>query len=139
MIVRSVLLKLPPLAAFALFTQRAGDWWPPDRRHTDDPRSEIFLLPGGRFYERASDGREVELGRVRAWEAPVRILLDFYIASGPEQPTEVEIVFAAQPDGTRVTVIHRPTPASAAIWAARAPRYAASWQIVLAALARATA
>ena len=85
-----------PPAAFALFTEKIGEWWPPDRRHTEDPASEIFILESGRFYERARDGHEVELGCVRSWELPRRILLDFFIATGPENPTEVEITFAAE-------------------------------------------
>ena len=96
-------------------------------------------MPSGRFYERARDGREVELGRVRSWDRPNRILLDFFIATGPERPTEVEIAFAARDGGTRVTVTHRPKPESEALWVERAPRYAQSWDVVLAALARAAA
>jgi hypothetical protein len=95
-IVKSVVLPLSPGAAFDLFTLRAGAWWPVDRRHTQDPASEIFFIPSGRFYERARDGREVELGHVRAWDRPNRILLDFFPATGPERPTEVEIAFAAR-------------------------------------------
>ncbi len=134
MIVKSILLDLDLPAAFALFTDRISAWWPPERRHSGDPASAIFLLPSGRFYERASDGREVELGKVTAWDAPRRILLDFYIATGPDHPTEVEITFAPEANATRVTVTHRAKPASTHLWPERAPRYAASWQIVLAAL-----
>jgi hypothetical protein len=139
MIVKSVVLPLAPIAAFELFTRKIGEWWPADRRHTQDPTSEIFLLESGRFYERARDGREVELGYVRSWELPKRILLDFFIATGPEKPTEVEIAFAADGGGTRVTVTHRPKPASEALWTERAPRYERSWDVVLAALFRAAA
>jgi hypothetical protein len=56
MMVKSVLLPLAPIAAFQLFTQKIGEWWPPDRRHTEDPASEIFLLESGRFFERAATG-----------------------------------------------------------------------------------
>jgi len=139
MMVKSVTLPLAPSAAFALFTQRIGEWWPPDRRHTQDPTSEIFLLASGRFYERARDGREVDLGRVRSWDPPRRILLDFFIATGPEQPTEVEITIDALEGGARVTVVHRPKPESEALWTERAPRYERSWEIVLAALSDAAA
>lgn len=139
MMVKSVMLPLTPLAAFELFTQKIGVWWPADRRHTQDPTSEIFLLQSGRFYERARDGQEVELGHVRSWELPSRILLDFFIATGPEKPTEVEITFAAQEGGTRVTVTHRPKPDSESLWTDRAPRYERSWNVVLAALSRAAA
>ena len=139
MIVKSVMLPLPPPAAFELFTRKIGEWWPLDRRHTQDPASEIFLLQSGRFYERARDGHEVELGYVRSWELPRRILFDFFIATGPEKPTEVEITFAADEGGTRVTVIHRPKPSSEALWTERAPRYARSWDLVLEALCRSAA
>jgi hypothetical protein len=137
MIVKSVVLPLAPAVAFELFTGKIGEWWPANRRHTEDPASEIFLLRSGRFYERARDGREVELGRVRSWEHPARILLDFFIATGPARPTEVEITFAAGEGGTRVTIVHRPKPASEALWVEQAPRYDRSWDIVLAALSQA--
>jgi hypothetical protein len=139
MIVKSVFLPLPRDAAFELFTQKIGQWWPADRRHTQDPASEIYLLASGRFYERARVGREVDLGRVRAWEFPERILLDFYVATGRDQPTEVEIAFAATAGGTRLTVRHGPKPVSEALWSERAPRYEQSWDVVLAALAQAAA
>jgi hypothetical protein len=134
MIVKSVTLRLAPMAAFDLFTRRISDWWPADRRHTQDPASKIFLLESGRFYERAPDGHEVDLGHVRNWEPPNRILLDFFIATGREKPTEVEIIFSARNSGTQVTVTHRPTARSESLWAGRAPRYGPSWEAVLAAL-----
>jgi len=137
MMVKSVVLPLSPLEAFELFTQRIGEWWPQDRRHTGDPESGIHLLRSGRFYERARDGQEVDLGSVRVWEAPSRLLLDFFIATGPDRPTEVEITFAAQGSGTRVTVAHRAKPASEDLWGERAPRYEQSWNGVLAALSKA--
>jgi hypothetical protein len=139
MMVKSVVLRLAPIAAFELFTSRTGEWWPVDRRHSQDPASEIFLLETGRFYERARDGREVELGRVRYWQRPHRILLDFYIATGRENPTEVEITFVARGAGTQVTVTHRAKPESEALWDERAPRYGRSWDAVLAALCQAAA
>ncbi|HEY1908237.1 MAG TPA: SRPBCC domain-containing protein [Myxococcaceae bacterium] len=138
MITRSVVLPLDPGAAFTLFTARIGEWWPPDRRHTKDPASQIFLLPTGRFYEQARTGEEVDLGRVRSWEPPRRIVLDFFIATGPDRPTEVEITFVARGTSTEVVVAHRPTADSAALWVERAPKYERSWEVVLNALARAT-
>ena len=108
MMFKSVHLPLAPAAAFDLVTRRIDEWWPPERRHANDPGSQIFLLASGRFYERARDGREVELGYVRSWDAPRRIVLDFFIATGPERPTEVEIAFEARGAGTEVTVVHRP-------------------------------
>jgi hypothetical protein len=99
----------------------------------------MFLLEGGRFFERASDGREVELGRVRAFEPPKRLLLDFYPGTDAAHPTEVEVHFVHEEGGTRVVVHHRATKASESLFGARAPRYVASWDLVLPALARALA
>jgi hypothetical protein len=132
-----VLLPLAPKAAFDLFTQRIGEWWPPDRRHSGDPNSEIFLLESGRFYERTDQGLEIELGCVRDWRLAERILIDFFIATGPERPTEVEIAFSPQGNGTRVVVTHRPKPSSEALWTQYATRYAQSWDAVLSALEQA--
>jgi hypothetical protein len=137
MIVKSVLLPLAPVAAFELFTKNAGEWWPADRRHTKDPASEIFLLETGRFYERARDGHEVELGVIRSWDKPKRLLIDFFIATGPDFPTEVEVIFTGEAGGTRVTVNHRPKAVSEALWPERASRYEQSWSAVLAALSHA--
>ncbi len=136
MIVNSVLLDMGVPRAFAFVTGRISDWWPAERRHTGDPSSRIFLLASGRFYERASDGREVDLGKVTLWNEPHAILLDFYIATGPDHPTEVEIRFEAQGEQTRVTVMHRRKPESAHLWDERSLRYATSWTIVLGALER---
>lgn len=135
---KTVVLPLPPAAAFELFTQHASEWWPEDRRHTKDPESTIAILATGRFFERSRAGVEVELGRVRVWQPPHRLELDFYVASGPDAPTDVTISFTAEGDATRVTVEHRPTAASEKIWSERAPRYAASWDRVLDALAAAS-
>lgn len=134
---KTVHLPVPPDRAFALFTEHASEWWPEDRRHTKDPESTIAIEAGGRFFERSRAGVEVELGRVRTWSPPDRLELDFYIATGPDQPTDVTVTFVAEGAGTRVTVHQRPTRASLSLWNERAPRFVASWERVLEALAKA--
>jgi hypothetical protein len=137
MIRKTVLLACDAARAFALFTEQASDWWPESRRHTKDPRSTITILASGRFWERAADGQEVELGRVQVWDPPRRLVLDFYPGTDAEHPTEVVVTFVAEAGGTRVTVDHQPTAASEALWKQRFARFEASWDLVLAALARA--
>lgn len=140
MIEKSVVLECPPARSFELFTREISAWWPPERRHTNDAQSELFLLESGRFYERARDGREVELGRVVAWEAPTRLVLEWYPGTDAEHPTEVEVKFIALVGDTTRTLVeieHRPTDASRELFESRAPRYEASWELVFAALSRA--
>jgi uncharacterized protein YndB with AHSA1/START domain len=130
---KTLLLPCPPDRAFALLTERAGEWWPPDRRHTKDPRSSIAIEPGGRFYERAADGAEVELGIVRVFEPPRRLVLDWYPGTGPSEPTHVEILLVAEGAGTRVTLTHRAGPLSADSYSKKAAAYERSWTLVLSA------
>ena len=132
MLEKSILLQRTPNEAFRLFTERISAWWPQSHRPAKDPASVLFLEPD-RFLERASDGREIQLGRVLSWEPPHRIALDFFIGTGPTQPTSVEITFKPEADGTRILVSHQSKPESEALWSLRAPTFEKSWETVLAA------
>jgi uncharacterized protein YndB with AHSA1/START domain len=134
MIHKSVFLHCPPARAFQLFTEEISIWWPESRRHTSDPNSQIFLLAGGRFFERARDGHEIELGYVHDWDPPRRLVLDFYPGTDPAHPTRVVVGFVAEGDGTRLTIEHGPTEASADLFDLRAPRYETSWDAVFVSL-----
>jgi hypothetical protein len=136
-IAKSAFLQCAPERAFALFTEHASDWWPEPLRHTGDPRSEISMRADGRFWERAADGHEVELGRVTVWESPQRLILDFYPGTDVEHPTAVVVRFTAEHGGTRVDVEHGPKPESAALWPGGAIRFERAWDLVLAAAQRA--
>ena len=109
---KSVFLSCSPDAAFRLFTQEISKCWPVSHRRSKEPASQLFLLESGRFYELAPDTREFDLGRVRAWEPPQRLLLDFYLGTDAEHPTEVEVTFTPESAGTRVRIKHRPGAAS---------------------------
>jgi hypothetical protein len=137
MIRKTAYLACQPARAFTLFTERATHWWPKDVRHTADPESEIRMLATGRFWERASNGHEVELGRVLVWEPAQRLVLDFYPGTDERHPTEVVVSFREEKGGTRVVVEHSPKPESSTLWATGAPRFERSWTRVMAALAEA--
>jgi uncharacterized protein YndB with AHSA1/START domain len=138
MIRKSILLRCDPPRAFRLFTARISEWWPTERRHTGDPESTIVLSETGPFFERSRAGDQVDLGKVLAWEPPARLLLDWYPGTDAEHPTRVEVAFASEGRWTRIDVLHLATPASEDLFPLRAPRYEASWTIVLDALSRAT-
>lgn len=133
MITRTVLLRCDPPRAFTLFTERAGEWWPAERRHTKDPQSTIRIEKTGRFYERSTTGAEVELGIVRSFEPARRLVLDWYPGTSAAQPTHVEVRFEAEGPDTRITILHGPGPASAELYAQRVAAYEASWTRVLSA------
>ncbi|MEZ5356186.1 MAG: SRPBCC domain-containing protein [Bryobacteraceae bacterium] len=131
MIEKSVILHCDPERAFALFTASISDWWPKTHRLSKDPESVLTMESTGRFWERATDGREVELGRVLLWEPPARIVMDFYLGTNPNQPTEVEILFSPSGTSTLVTVHHRSKPGSEDLWMLRAPAFDRNWSVVL--------
>lgn len=133
---QSVILPCLPDAAFSLFTGEISTWWPPEHRLTKDPSSVLFLEETGRFFERASDGREVELGRVRCWERPVRLVLDFYLGTGPDRPTEVSVRFVPCQGGTRVSIEHKAASSTQSVWETRSPVFERNWTAVLASLRR---
>jgi uncharacterized protein YndB with AHSA1/START domain len=103
---KTVTVKQPPERAFALFTARIADWWPA----TDSSAGGTVVLeprPQGKVYQRSSDGSIEFLGDVLTWEPPHRLVLRWQPASGMAAPTEVEVVFNAEADGTRVELEHR--------------------------------
>lgn len=112
----AVTVALAPEAAFELFTERFGDWWPRDSHHISDTPTATAVLEareGGRLYERAEDDSEQDWGYVRELERPERLLLAWHLTPEwtfdpePARATEVEVTFAPDGNGTRVTLEHR--------------------------------
>ena len=107
---KSVTVCCPPEVAFRVFTREIGRWWPLHRgySHGFERKEAIFLDDhvGGRFYERFTDGTELEIGRVSRVEPPHLILFTWQ-SPGWEAATEVEVRFIAEAAGTRVDLEHR--------------------------------
>ena len=107
---RSVDVAIPPSAAFELFTTGIARWWPLHHgfSYGGDRAATIALEPrlGGRFYERFTDGDELQVGEVIACEPPARIVFTWQ-APGWSGATEVEVTFAGDDRLTRVEVEHR--------------------------------
>ncbi|HTP74328.1 MAG TPA: SRPBCC domain-containing protein [Burkholderiaceae bacterium] len=109
-------VAVPPAQAFRIFTEQIEQWWRrgPRFRHSRGDSGLIALEPkvGGRVFESFDvDGTPhvVEIGRIRIWQPPQRLLFDWQVAQGTAlERTEVEVLFEAVGDhGTRVTVTHR--------------------------------
>jgi uncharacterized protein YndB with AHSA1/START domain len=109
---KEVTVPAPPELAFEVFTQRFADWWPD--HHLSDGDVDTYILesrPGGRWYERTTDGRECDWGRVLEWEPPHRLLMSWNISArwqaDPMLASEVEVTFRPVTDGTVVVLEHR--------------------------------
>ncbi len=111
---RSVTVDAPLEQTFRTFTAGLGRWWPLSYTFKEDrfATAEIEPRAGGRWFERATDGRELSWGEVRSFEPPRRLVLAFGISperqpEAPERASEVEVRFADDAGRTRVEVIHR--------------------------------
>ncbi|MBE7417228.1 MAG: SRPBCC domain-containing protein [Ideonella sp.] len=110
-----VTVAVPPVQAFRIFTEQIELWWRRGPRFRCAPGDAglIAIEPhvGGRVFESYTvDAREhvVEIGRIRIWDPPHRLLFDWRAANfAPAEHTEVEVLFEPSPAGTRVTVTHR--------------------------------
>jgi uncharacterized protein YndB with AHSA1/START domain len=104
-------IAAPPSRVFEAFTAEIGEWWRPnplfpftERR---DGRLAIEPRLGGRVTETYADRNEFEIGRVRAWEPPARLVLSWRAATFPPgQETAVHVHFEDVAGGTRVVVEH---------------------------------
>jgi uncharacterized protein YndB with AHSA1/START domain len=108
-----VALRVPatPAQAFAAFVEEIGAWWRPNALFETTPRPGVLSFepgPDGRLIETRAGGKVFEIGKVRAWEPPHRLVFSWRQASfPPDLQTEVEVCFEAVADETRVSIEHR--------------------------------
>ena len=105
-------VKAAPERAFEAFTREIGAWWRPNGLFQTTPRAPGVLAfepgEGGRLTETLASGKVFEIGRVRVWDPPHRLVFSWRQANfPPELSTEVEVRFEAVGEETRVSVEHR--------------------------------
>ena len=101
----------PADRTFAAFTDEIGEWWQPNAlfrfTNRDGGRLAFEPDPPERLVEIGTDGERFEIGPVRVWEPPHRLVFGWRQAGfADDQSTEVSVRFDAVENGTRVTVEH---------------------------------
>jgi uncharacterized protein YndB with AHSA1/START domain len=113
---RQIVVEAPIDRAFAAFTERFGDFKPPEHNLLGVPITETVFEPkvGGHITDRGTDGSECAWATVRAYEPPTRVVFSWDISprwqieTDPDNSSEVEVVFVAEsPQRTRVELEHR--------------------------------
>jgi uncharacterized protein YndB with AHSA1/START domain len=113
---RQIVVPAPIEQAFAVFTQRFGDFKPPEHNLLGAPIVETTFEPevGGHIVDRAADGTECRWARILAYDPPDRVVFSWDISprwsieADPEQTSEVEVMFIAEsPSSTRLELEHR--------------------------------
>jgi uncharacterized protein YndB with AHSA1/START domain len=113
---RQIVVNAPAEKAFAVFTERFGDFKPPEHNLLAAPIAETVFEPrvGGHIYDRGTDGSECRWARVLVYEPPQRVVFSWDI--GPswqvetelDNTSEVEVRFIPEdPQRTRVELEHR--------------------------------
>jgi len=117
--------------AFAVWTQRAGTWWPKGHTVSGDPDSVRFEpRVGGRIVERARDGAEHVWGEVTAWDAPSRVEFLWHLFFDRSQATRVALTFTEDGPTTRVRLEQTGFAALGDAGAVRRERTQLSWGTV---------
>jgi uncharacterized protein YndB with AHSA1/START domain len=101
--------------AFRVFTEEMGTWWPLETHSiaVDQELGQkaetlrIDTREGGRIEEVLEDGSTRAWGAVLAWDPPRRVVYGWKPNDRPTPPTEVEVRFSSQNDGTLVELEHR--------------------------------
>jgi uncharacterized protein YndB with AHSA1/START domain len=113
---RQIAVEAPIEKAFAVFTERFGDFKPREHNLLAAPIAETVFEPrvGGHIYDRGTDGSECRWARVLAYDPPDRVVFSWDIGPSwqletePENTSEVEVRFIAEnPQRTRIELEHR--------------------------------
>jgi uncharacterized protein YndB with AHSA1/START domain len=114
--------------AFNVFTERFGDFKPPEHNLLGSAIAETIFEPrvGGHIFDRGIDGSECRWARVLVYEPPDRVVFSWDISpqwqveTEPDNTSEVEVRFVAETPGrTRVELEHR-----------KIDRHGTGWQAV---------
>jgi uncharacterized protein YndB with AHSA1/START domain len=113
---RQITVDAPIERAFTVFTERFGDFKPPEHNLLAVAIAETVFEPkvGGHIYDRGVDGSECHWARVLAYDPPDRVVFSWdigprwQIETDPDHTSEVEVRFVAEtPQRTRVELEHR--------------------------------
>ncbi|MGH9095414.1 MAG: SRPBCC family protein [Acidimicrobiales bacterium] len=113
---RQTVVEAPIDRAFRVFTERFGDFKPPEHNMLGVAIAETVIEPrvGGHIYDRGVDGSECRWARVLAYDPPHRVVFSWDISpqwqieTDPDNTSEVQVRFIAEtPQRTRLELEHR--------------------------------
>jgi uncharacterized protein YndB with AHSA1/START domain len=89
---KQVVVSAPVEQAFTAFTERFGDFKPPEHNLLAAAIAETVLEPrvGGHIYDRAVDGSECRWARILAYEPPARVVFSWDISPQWQVETGVD-------------------------------------------------
>lgn len=130
----SVTVSLSIEEAWHLFTADTGRWWPFETHSihgVDATGIDWEPRVGGTMREVSADGGTATWADVLAWEPPHRLVLAWRVGATDRPPTEVEVRFSADGEGTRVDLEHRAWDRLGAGGRELRDDYVAGWPVVM--------
>jgi uncharacterized protein YndB with AHSA1/START domain len=103
-----VIVAAEPAHAFAIFTERLGDWWPLAMHGVFDDGSGVettVAFQGSLVVERSA-GRESIWAEVTEWDPPHALQLAWHPGDSAENATVVRVSFSPVDAGTLVSLVH---------------------------------
>jgi hypothetical protein len=131
---KTLTVNCSPERAFQVFAGEVASWWPRTHSIHHDKVTDIVLEPreGGEMYELAEGGEREHWARVTVWEPPERLVLAWQVNPETDAPTEIEVTFTPDGEGTRVELEHRNWEQAGEAAARMRDNYETGWDIVLA-------
>jgi Activator of Hsp90 ATPase homolog 1-like protein len=108
-IVVDLVVPCPPDRAFEYFTRDIGRWWPVGTHSLGgQDATDVRFEPraGGRLIESQRDGSEHAWGTVTSWQPGRQVAFSWHLNRDPVTAQWVDVRFAPNPTGTRVTLTH---------------------------------
>ncbi|HEY7737572.1 MAG TPA: SRPBCC domain-containing protein [Candidatus Limnocylindria bacterium] len=106
---KSVRVRISQEAAFRLFTEGIGTWWPAITHSvaaSAETRAGMDAAVGGEIYELSPTGR-VTWGTITEWDPPNGFAATWHPGDGAELATRWSVRFVAEgPQATRVELEH---------------------------------
>jgi hypothetical protein len=133
-VAKTIVVRCDQATAFRVWVAQIDAWWPKAHSRSGDPRATVVLEPraGGRIYERTPDGAEHTWGAITTWNPPGHLAFHWYLGSGAERPTRVDVRFSPQASGaTRVDLVHQGPQLIGELWSRNRTIYDTAWEHVL--------
>lgn len=108
-VIRTVTVTVPPTKAFAVFTERIGQWWPLEIHGVFHEEAEgVVFEPhvGGHVFELSSSGESASWAEVMEYDPPRRLVLAWRPNRDRPAPTTIEVTFTPVDEGTKVELVH---------------------------------
>lgn len=132
---KSILVPCAPARAFQAFTAEIGQWWPLSTHSVGQGQAQAVVIEprvGGRVFETDGTGAQADWGRVLEWSPPGRFVMTWHPGRAADTAQVVELGFAAEGSGTRVTLRHRGWESLGAAAGNTRESYDGGWDTVLA-------